>query len=136
MNKQSKCPEEIQAVIKTLEDAERKVANGMAIEEYVEALDTLNELIDDYPEHSEFIKNITTSYIRRMIDILYNNRPDIEQTDWLSLILALFGKNKSITVGIVKENELINAYFIELLGLWTEKAPSELKDVLDEMLLN
>lgn len=136
MNKQSKRPEEIQDAIKTLEEAERKVANGIAIEEYVEALDTLNELIDDYPEHSEFIKNTTTSYIRRIIDLLYNNRPDIGQMDWLSLILALFVKNKSITVGIVKENELIKAYFIELLGLWTEKAPSELKDVLDEMLLN
>lgn len=136
MNKQSKRPEEIQDAIKTLEEAERKVANGIAIEEYVEALDTLNELIDDYPEHSEFIKNTTTSYIRRIIDLLYNNRPDIGQMDWLSLILALFVKNKSVTVGIVKENELIKAYFIELLGLWTEKAPSELKDVLDEMLLN
>lgn len=50
MNKQSKRPEEIQDAIKTLEEAERKVANGIAIEEYVEALDTLNELIDDYPD--------------------------------------------------------------------------------------
>jgi len=131
----SDLPEELQDAISTLEDTEKKVANGVAIESFTEALAMLNEYADDYPEHNDFIKNITSAYIRRIVDLLYTNRPAIDQEiDWLYLIVALFVKHKSITVGIVEENKLLKTYFIELLGLWAEKAPSELRDVLDEML--
>lgn len=127
-------PKELRDAIDNLETAERKVVNGVGIESFTEGLAALNECVDEYPEHKEFIENVLSSNIRRIIDILYKNRPDIDPPSWLSLILTLFVKHKNITVQIVKDNHALKTYFVELLALWAEKAPSELKGVLDEML--
>lgn len=90
--------------------------------------------MDEYPDHKAFIKNVTTSHIRRIIDILYNSRPDIDPNSWLSLILMLFVKYNNITVQIVKGNKALKTYFVELLALWAEKDPLALKVDVDEML--
>jgi hypothetical protein len=37
-------------------------------------------------------------------------------------------------VRIVKDNNALKVYFVELLALWAEKDQSALKDVLDEIL--
>jgi hypothetical protein len=130
----SALPEELRDAVNNLQAAEKKVVNGIGIESFTEALAALNECVDEYPEHKKFIENVTSSYIRRIIDILYKNRPDIDPTSWISLILTLFVKHKNITVRIVKDDYAVKTYFLELLALWAEKVPSELKDVLDEIL--
>ena len=130
----SALPEELRDAVDNLQAAEKKVVNGVGIESLTEALAALNECVDEYPEHKEFIENVTSSYIRRITDILYKSRPDIDSTSWLSLILTLFVKHKNITTQIVKDNHALKTYFVELLALWAEKIPSELKGVLDEIL--
>ena len=62
--------EELRGAIDNLETAERKVAkNGVGFELFTEALATLNECVDEYPEHKKIIEKITFSHIRRIIDI-------------------------------------------------------------------
>ena len=130
----SALPEELRGAIDNLETAERKVVNGVGIESFTETLAALNECVDEYPEHKEFIEKVTFSYIRRIIDILYKSRADIDPPSWLSLMFTLFIKHKNITVRIVKDNHALKTYFVELLALWAGKTPSELKGVLDEIL--
>jgi hypothetical protein len=127
-------PEEICDALDNLQAAEREVVNGVGIESYAEALAALNECVDEYPEHKGYIENVTTSHIRRIIDILYKSRPDIDSNSWLYLMLMLFVRYKNITVRIVKDNNALKVYFVELLALWAEKDQSALKDVLDEIL--
>ena len=127
-------PEELRDALDTLQATEKKAVNGVGIESFTQALAALNECVDEYPEHKKFIENVTSSYIRRIIDILYSSRPDIDSISWLDLILALFVKHKNITVQIVKENHALKTFFVELLALWAEKTPSELRGVLDEIL--
>ena len=127
-------PEELRDALDTLQATEKKAVNGVGIESFTQALAALNECVDEYPEHKEFIENVTFSYIRRIIDILYKSRADIDPPSWLSLMFTLFIKHKNITVRIIKDNHALKTYFVELLALWAGKTPSELKGVLDEIL--
>ena len=129
-------PDEIREAIECLEDAEKKVSRGIAIEEYLEALSEMNDCADDYPEYKTFINNINSAYMKRMIDILYNEKPEIDDKSWIALILTLFIKNKNITIDKIRENHLLKDYFVHLLGLWTDKTPPELSVILDQLLEN
>jgi glycyl-tRNA synthetase beta subunit len=129
----SNLPEEICDALENLRSAEGKVVNGVGIESYAKALAALNELVDEYPDHKGYIKNVTTAHIRRIIDILYNNRPDLDINSWVNLILMLFISHRKITVQLVKDNKALKAYFVELLGLWIQDQSAR-KDILDEIL--
>jgi len=115
----SNLPDEIFDAVDNLQAAEREVVNGVGIKSYAEALAALNECGDEYPEHKEYIENVTTSHIRRIIDILYKSRPAIDSISWAYLIIMLFVKYKNITMRIVKDNNELKIYFVELLALWT-----------------
>ncbi len=113
----SDLPEEIRDLINTLQASEKGLVNGVGIESFTKALAELDECVDEYPDHKKFLEKIKFSHIRRIMDILQQNRPDIDFAQWLSLILFLFGTYKSITKQIVKDNPVIKAYLTELLSL-------------------
>ncbi|HBI48068.1 MAG TPA: hypothetical protein DDX93_05055 [Smithella sp.] len=127
-------PQEIKEALNNLNAAEKKVVSGSGIKFYAETLDALNEYVGEYPEYKEYISNVTTAHIRRIIDILHDNKPEIDLNSWVYLIIMLFVRHKNATLNIVKERKHLRLYFIEILSLWAGIDKAALKDLLDELL--
>lgn len=105
-------PQEIEESLSNLNSAEKNVVSGSGIKFYAETLDTLNEYVGEYPEYKKYISNVTTAHIRRIIDILHDNKPEIDSKSWAYLIIMLFIRHKNATLKIVKERKYLRLYFL------------------------
>lgn len=127
-------PDEVDDAIHDLEVAERDLISNSSLEYYVENLRNFHQYKDEFSECRKFIENIANAHTRNIVNYLYKNKPDLNFSSWLDIIIILFLQNKEYTVQYVKENENIKDYFVSLISLWAEKKRSDLNDILDDLL--
>lgn len=125
-----KLPEEIMDAVRDLEKAENQITRNRSITEYLNALDDLELCKEDFPEHNTYIENIKTTYINRLIDLLYTQRPELDAKSWLAIFSTIMVKNKALFSEKLQLDDNIKEYFVHFLGLYIDETPAELEKIL------
>lgn len=127
--------EDILALIEIFEQAEKNNRVDKKVELFKHAINRSSELIEEFPEFKNRIKNVRKANIRSILLFLSTERPDIDLGDFIDLILIFLNKSKQETREVIKEIPSLKKYLIEdFTSLWAEKTPEEIRTVISSEL--
>lgn len=126
--------DDILALIKIFEQAEKNNKVDKKVELFKHAINLSSELIEEFPEFKNKIKNIRKANIRSILLFLSTERPDIDLADFIDLILIFLNKSKQETREVIKEIPSLKKYLVDFTSLWAEKTPEEIRTVISSEL--
>jgi hypothetical protein len=126
-------PNEIDRAIQFLSISEDCSDHEKTIESFLSGIHILNDLIEDSHPESKKIKAIKTSYTRSLLSKLAQSRKDIEHQDiWNAYCLIFLVLCKNETSLIVNSNTELKKYLIEFVGLFSDKASTEIEKIIND----
>jgi len=126
--------EDILELIEIFEQAEKNNKVDRKVELFKHAINLSSELIEEFPEFKNKIKNIRKANIRSILLFLSTERPDIDLGDFIDLILIFLNKSKQETREVIKEIPSLKKYLVDFTSLWAEKTPEEVRTVISSEL--
>ena len=126
--------EDILALIEIFEQAEKNNKVDRKVELFKHAINLSSELIEEFPEFKNKIKNIRKANIRSILLFLSTERPDIDLGDFIDLILIFLNKSKQETREVIKEIPSLKKYLVDFTSLWAETTPEEIRTVISSEL--
>ena len=122
--------EDILELIEIFEQAEKNNKVDRKVELFKHAINLSSELIEEFPEFKNKIKNIRKANIRSILLFLSTERPDIDLGDFIDLILIFLNKSKQETREVIKEIPSLKKYLVDFTSLWAEKTSEEIRTVI------
>ena len=126
--------EHILALIEIFEQAEKRNKVDKKVKLFKHAINLSSELIEEFPEFKNKIKNIRKANIRSILLFLSTERPDIDPGDFIDLTLIFLSKSKQETREVIREIPSLKKYLVDFTLLWAETTPEETRTIISSEL--
>ena len=126
--------EDILELIEIFEQAEKNNKVHKKVHLFKHAINLSGDLIEEFPEFKNKIKNVRKSNIRSILLFLSTEKPDINIGDFIDLILIFLNKSKQETKEVIKEIPSLKEYLIDFFSLWAEKTREEIRTLVSSEL--